>query len=197
VLIADYRLGPEHPFPAAVDDAVAAYRWMLAQHVDPASVVIAGDSAGGGLTAATLLALRDAGDALPAGGVLMSAWLDLTCESESMTSKAEQDPVLSRDGLRSWADYYLDGTDANSPLASPVHADLAGLPPLLVQVGTAEVLLDDSVRLAERAKAAGVDVTLEQWEEMVHIWHAMAAFVPEGQQAIDRVGEWVRERTAR
>jgi acetyl esterase/lipase len=195
-LLIDYRLAPEHPFPAAVDDATAAYRWLLAQEVEPARLAVAGDSAGGGLTAATLLALRDAGDPLPAAAALISPWLDLACAGESMTSKAEADPILRPDLLQGWAAHYLKGTDACEPLASPVYADLAGLPPLLVQVGTAEVLLDDSLRFAERAKAAGVDVTLEPWEDMLHVWHMFYFMLPEAQQALDRVGAWLGQRVA-
>jgi acetyl esterase/lipase len=156
--------------------------------------VIGGDSAGGGLTAATLLALRDAGDPLPAGAFLISPWLDLTHEGESMTSKAVADPMVTRALLEMMADAYAGAQDLRQPLISPVFADLGGLPPMLVQVGTAEVLLDDSTRFAERAKAAGVDVTLEVWDEMIHVWHVYAEMLPEAQQAVDRIGEWVRAR---
>lgn len=190
----DYRLAPEHPFPAAVDDATAAYRWLLVQGDDPRTIVIAGDSAGGGLAAATLLALRDAGDPLPAAAVLLSPWLDLACTGASMKANAAADPILSRERLLRWAAHYLNGADARTPLASPLYGDLAGLPPLLLQAGTAETLQDDSVRFAERAQAAGVDATLELWDEMIHVWHLFALMLPEGQQAIDRVGAWVRER---
>ena len=193
-LLIEYRLAPEHPFPAAVDDAVAAYRWLLRQGDAPHRIVIGGDSAGGGLTAATLLALRDAGDPLPAGAFLISPWLDLTHEGESMTSKAAADPMVTRALLEMMADAYATSQDLRQPLISPVFADLGGLPPMLVQVGTAEVLLDDSTRFAERAKAAGVDVTLEVWDEMIHVWHVYAEMLPEAQQAIDRIGEWVRAR---
>jgi len=193
-LLIDYRLAPEHPFPAAVEDATAVYRWLLAQGVDPTRLAIAGDSAGGGLTAATLLALRDAGDPLPAAAALISPWLDLGCAGESMSSKAEADPILSQELLQGWAAHYLSGADARAPLASPVYADLAGLPPLLVQVGTAEVLLDDSLRFVERARTAGVDVTMEPWDEMPHVWHMFYFILPEGQQAIVRVGGWLGQR---
>jgi acetyl esterase/lipase len=193
-LLIDYRLAPEHPFPAAVDDATAAYRWLLAQGTEPARLAIAGDSAGGGLTAATLLSLRDAGDRLPAAAALVSPWLDLACEGDSMTSKAEADPIISRQLLLDWGAHYLNGADACNPLASPLYADHAGLPPLLIQVGTAEVLLDDSTRFAERAKTAGVDVTVEPWEDMLHVWHLFYFMLPEGQQAIERVGAWLGQR---
>jgi acetyl esterase/lipase len=194
-LAIEYRLAPEHPYPAAIDDAVAAYRWLLDQGIAPSRLAVAGDSAGGGLTAATLIALRDAGHPLPAAAVLMSAWLDLTCTSESMTTKAGDDPVLTPQRLRYWAGQYLNGTgtDATAPAASPVHADLAGLPPMLLQAGTAEVLLDDSRRFAARARQAGVDVTLDVWDDMVHIWQVFF-MLPEAVEAVEQIGAWLRER---
>lgn len=188
-----YRLAPENPFPAAVDDATAAYRWLVSQGMEPSRVVIAGDSAGGGLALATLLALRDAGDALPAAGVCISPWVDLEGLGESMTRNADVDPIITKDGLMDMARMYLDGADPKSPLAAPLHGDLAGLPPLLIHVGSREALLDDSTRLAEKAGLAGVDVTLEPWDEMIHVWHAFAPLLPESQQAIDRIGEYVRK----
>ena len=194
VLVIDYRMAPENPFPAAVDDAVAAYRWMLANGFDSARITIAGDSAGGGLTVATLVALRDAGVPLPALGVCISPWIDMEAIGESMTARAEIDPMVGREGLLDVAKMYLNGADPRSPLAAPLYADLTGLPPLLVQVGTSETLYDDSTRLAERARAAGVDVTFEPWDDMIHIWHFFAPILPEGQQAIERIGEYVRER---
>ncbi len=194
VLVIDYRLAPENPFPAAVDDATAAYRWMLENGFDSARISIAGDSAGGGLTVAALVALRDAGVPRPALGVCISPWVDMEAIGESMTSRVELDPMVGREGLLDVAKMYLNGADPRTPLAAPLYADLAGLPPLLVQVGTSETLYDDSTLLAERAKAAGVDVTLESWEEMIHIWHFFAPILPEGQQAIERIGEYVRER---
>ena len=194
-LAIDYRLAPENPFPAAVEDATAAYRWLLSTGVDPTRVVIAGDSVGGGLTVATLVALRDAGEPLPAAGVCISPLVDMEGIGESMTTKAEGDPMVTREGIVMMAKAYLGDADPRTPLAAPLYADLTGLPPLLIQVGTAEVLLDDSTRLAERAKSAGVDVTLEPWEDMIHVWHTFAPMLPEGQQAIDRIGEFVREHT--
>jgi acetyl esterase/lipase len=194
VLLIDYRLAPEHPFPAAVDDATAAYRWLLSSGADPSHMVIAGDSAGGGLTVATLVALRDAGTPLPAAGVCLSPWVDLECSGESMTTKAAADPMVRRDGLMKMAEWYLAGQPPRTPLAAPLYADLSGLPPLLIQVGTAEVLLDDSTRLAERARKAGVTVTLEPWEDMIHVWQAFAALLPEGRQAIDRIGEFITQQ---
>jgi phosphinothricin tripeptide acetyl hydrolase len=195
VLLLDYRLAPEHPFPAAVDDAVAAYRWLLDRKIAPARIVIGGDSAGGGLTVATLLALRDAGVPLPAAGVCISPWVDLTCAGGSYATRADVDPIVTRDGVANLATAYLGGKDAKTPLASPLFADLRGLPPLLIQVGDDEVLLDDSVQLAERARKAGVEATLDVWPKMVHVWHWFFPMLDEGQAAIDRIGEFVRART--
>ena len=194
VLSVDYRLAPENPYPAAVDDGVVAYRFLMSQGTAPESIAIAGDSAGGGLMMATLLALRAAGEPLPATGVGISPWVDLTLGGDSMDTKAEEDPMVNREALQPMADAYLAGGDARAETASPCFADLAGLPPLLIQVGTAETLLDDARRLADRAKTSGVDVTLEEWEGMVHVWHAFAALLPEGQQAIDRIGEFLADQ---
>ena len=197
VLAIDYRLAPENKFPAAVADATAAYRWLLSAGVDPAKVVIAGDSAGGGLTVATMLALRDAGEPLPAAGVCISPWVDLACTGESMIkAQNEGEGMIQREGILQMAKTYVGEADLKTPLASPIYADLRGLPPLLIQVGTAEELLDDSTRLAEAAKSAGVDVVLEPWEDMIHVWHTFAAMLPEGQEAIERIGEFVRKHTA-
>jgi acetyl esterase/lipase len=193
-LVIDYRLAPEHPFPAAVEDAVAAYRWLLETGYAPERLAIAGDSAGGGLTVATLLALRDAKLPLPATAVCISPWVDLVVEGESMTTRAKQDPMLSREPLLAMAKHYLGGGDARAPLASPVFADLRGLPPLLIHVGDHETLLDDSTRLAARARKAGVEVELEVWPEMIHVWHAFAAMVPEGREAIERIGAHLAKR---
>ncbi len=192
-LAIDYRRAPENPFPAAVEDSTAAYRWLISTGVDPRRLVIAGDSAGGGLTIATLVALRDAGDPLPAAAVCLSPWVDLEGLGESMTANAGTDPMVQREPLLVYAKYYLGGADRHTPLAAPLYADLKGLPPLLIQVGGAEALLDDARRLAERARAAGVDVILEPWDEMIHVWQFNAAILPEGQQAIDRIGEFVRK----
>ncbi|MCH8814938.1 MAG: alpha/beta hydrolase [Chloroflexi bacterium] len=189
----DYRLAPENPFPAAIEDATKAYRWLLNRGIDPARVVLAGDSAGGGLAAATLLSLRDAGDPLPAAAVLISPWTDMEGLGESMKTKADVDPMIAPDTLGEGASAYLGGADPRNPLASPIHADLSGLPPMLIQVGGSEVLLDDSTRLAAKAEADGVDVTLEVWDEMIHVWHFFAVMLPEGQQAIDRIAEFLRQ----
>jgi len=195
VLAIDYHLAPENPFPAAVEDAVAGYRWLLSAGVDPEQIIIAGDSAGGGLTVATLAALKDAGEPMPAAAVCISPWTDMTISGESVASKAEADPMITTDGITRVRDAYVDSADPRDPLASPLFADLSGLPSMLIQVGENEVLLSDSTRLAERAEVAGVDVTLEVWPDMIHVWHFFADALPEAQQAIDRIGEWVRERS--
>jgi acetyl esterase/lipase len=191
-LSVDYRLAPENPFPAAVDDGVAAYRWLRRQGVPASSIVIAGDSAGGGLTLATLLALKESGDVLPAGGVCMSPVTDHTKSGESMRTKVDLDPMVHPTSSTAYSNMYLAGADAKAPLASPLHADLKGLPPLLILVGTSEVLLDDSTRFAERAQAAGVSVEIEVWDEMIHIWPYFAAILPEARQAIDRMGAFIK-----
>lgn len=193
-LLIDYRLAPEHPFPAGLEDALTAYRWLLAQGVDPARITIGGDSAGGGLTLATLLTLRDAGDPLPGAAVLISPFTDVEGTGESARTRAEADPMIKLEALQAVRDAYIPGGDPKDPLVSPYLADLTGLPPMLVLVGDAEVLLDDSTRLAKKAKADGVDVTLEVWDEMIHAWPFFAAVLPEGQQAIDRLGAFIRER---
>ena len=193
VLNVDYRLAPEHKHPAQVEDAHTAYRWLLNNDIDSSSIVVAGDSAGGGLTVATLLSVRDAGDPIAAAGVCMSPWVDMEGIGDSMTSKAGIDPMVSQQGLLEMAGNFLGGGDTRDPLAAPLYADLAGLPPLLIIVGTAEVLLDDAVRLHEKAEAAGVDSTLEVCDDMVHIWPWFAPFLPEGQQAVDRMGNFIKE----
>ena len=196
VLVPDYRLAPEHPHPAAVNDAVAAYHWLRRGGAAPARIAIAGDSAGGGLTVATLVALRDLGDPLPAAAVCISPWVDLEGLGESMRTRQDLDPMVKLDGLRMLAKHYLGNADPRTPLAAPLHADLRGLPPLLVQVGTAEALLDDSTRLAERARAAGVEVDLRIWDDMIHVWHMFAPMVPESNQALEQLGAFVRAHTA-
>jgi acetyl esterase/lipase len=195
VLVIDYRLAPEDPFPAPVEDAVSAYRWLLDQGNDPSALSIAGDSAGGGLTVATLVSLRDQGLPLPSCGVCLSPWVDMEGMGESMTSRAHADPMVQREGLVGMAGVYLGGADPRSPLAAPLYADLSGLPPLLVQVGTRETLYDDATRLAYEAARAGVATTFEPWDEMIHVWHLFAPLLDEGQQAIERIGEFVRDST--
>lgn len=194
VLLLDYRLAPEHPFPAAVEDAVAGYRWLIEGGIEPADVAIGGDSAGGGLALATMVRLRERGFALPAAAVLLSPWADLAMTGPSMRTRAGVDPVGSPEVLAAAAGLYLGGADPKEPLASPLYADLRGLPSMLVQVGDHELLLSDSTRLAEAAEAVGVAVTLEVWEEMWHVWHLSAGELPEGRQAIERVGTFLRQQ---
>lgn len=196
VLGLDYRLAPEHPFPAAVDDSLAAYRWMLQQDLKPSRIAIAGDSAGGGLVVATLVAIRDAKLPMPRAGVCLSPWVDLEGIGESMKTREQADPVVRREGLVQMAAAYLGGKDARTPLAAPLYADLKGLPPLLIQVGDAETLLDDSNRLAEKARAAGVQVKLEVWPEMIHVWQLFASFLPEGQKAVVGIGQYLDQQLA-
>ena len=195
-LVLDYRLAPEHRFPAAVEDATAAYRWLLASGLDAQRLVVAGDSAGGGLTLATLFALRDAGDPLPAAAVCLSPWADLECTGDSARPGAIDDPILQLDSLVEMGRMYAEGAEARAPLASPLYGDYAGLPPLLIQVGTREILVDDARRVAERAKAAGVDVALETEEGLIHDWHLLAATSPEAQRSVARIGEFVTKHTA-
>jgi monoterpene epsilon-lactone hydrolase len=194
VLFVEYRLAPEHPFPAAIDDVLAAWRWLCnAEHLRPRSTAVAGDSAGGGLAVAMLVATRDAGHASPAAAVLMSPTVDLTSSGASMTDRADQDPISTPALLRQLASDYLAGADPKSPLASPLFASLAGLPPLLVQVGTADVLLSDSERLAAAAAEAGVDVTLEIGDGLPHVFQLMAG-TPEAAEATERVGRFLRAK---
>ena len=195
-LLIDYRLAPENPFPAAVEDSVAAYRWLLEQGINPKKITIAGDSAGGGLTVATMVDLKEKGEPLPAAAACLSPWVDLECIGETMVSKAEADPVVTKDLILSMAKAYLAEADPKTPLAAPLYADLKGLPPLLIQVGSSETLLDDSLRLAERAEQAGVDVTLENWEGMFHVWQAVIGLnVPEAVEAVDGIAKFVKQHT--
>jgi monoterpene epsilon-lactone hydrolase len=192
VLALDYRLAPEHPFPAPVEDALAGYRHLLAQSFSPAQIAIAGDSAGGGLVVAAMLAIREAGLPQPACGWCISPWVDMESTGESITAKAAEDPVVQRAGLDFMARTYLAGADPRHPHASPLHGDLAGLAPLLIQVGAAETLLDDATRLAARAGAAHVAVTLEIWPEMIHVWHVMHPVLAAGRRAIASGGAFLR-----
>jgi monoterpene epsilon-lactone hydrolase len=195
VLLPIYRLAPEQPFPAALDDALAAYRWLLDAGQAASALAIAGDSAGGGLTLATLLAARDRGLPLAAGAALISPWADLSCSQGSIETLAARDPIVKKAPLLDCARNYLGERDPRSPLASPLYADLRGLPPLLIQVGSEEILLDDARELDRRAREQGVRSTLEIWPEMIHVWHWFAAQLREGREAIAGLGAFVREMT--
>ena len=192
----EYRLAPEHPFPAALEDALAGYRFLLDQGVAPGWIAIGGDSAGGGLTVAALVAIRDCGLPLPACGWCVSPWVDLEGLGTSMASKAETDPMVQKPYLLEIASMYLGGADPRTPLAAPLYADLRGLPPLLIQVGAAETLLDDSVRLAGAAGAADVATTLEVWPEMIHVWHLFHPQLAAGRRALATAGRFMREALA-
>lgn len=192
VVVPEYRLSPEHRFPAALEDAAKAWEWMLEQGNTPASSAIMGDSAGGGLSLALALALRDAGRPLPACLVCLSPWTDLACTAETMETLADVDPMLPPDGIRECGARYCNGHDPRDPRASPLYGDLQGLPPLLIQVGSHEVLLADSTRFADKARAAGVDISLDVWDTMWHVWHLFAWLVPESRRAIREVGMFIQ-----
>lgn len=192
VLSLDYRLAPEHPFPAAVHDAAAGYQWLLGEGFSPRGLAIAGDSAGGGLSAATLVYLRDQGAPLPAAGVLLSPWADLEATGASITARAADDLVLVGAGVGEFGRLYAGEGDVRHPLISPIHADLRGLPPLLIQVGTREVLFDDAVRLSERVRDAGGRVELEVWEGMLHVFQIFVTLLPEARQAVQKIAGFLR-----
>jgi len=194
-LAIDYRRTPEHPFPAALDDALRAYRWLLAQGVRPDRIAIGGDSAGGGLTLAVMVSLRESGLPLPACGWCISPWVDMEARGESYATKAAIDPMISREYVLELAGWYLGGTASRTPLAAPLYADLKGLPPLLIQVGSAETLLDDSIQMAARAGAADVRVTLEVWPQMIHAWPLFHQQLADGRRAIAVAGSFIRNAT--
>lgn len=193
VLVPEYRLAPEAPYPAAVEDAVHVYQWLLKSGVAPTRIIVLGDSAGGGLAAALLLALKEKGEPLPLGGVLISAWLDLSLSGQSYDTRTEVERLTSREDLADAAQLYIGEHDPREPLISPLFGDLAGLPPLLIQAGDYEVLLSDSLGFTEKTVAVGCQVELQVWEGMWHVWHGWAADLPEARQAIAEVGRFVSE----
>jgi len=194
VLALDYRLAPEHPFPAAVEDARAAYRWLL-RSFEPRRIAISGDSAGGGLTFAVLLALKKHGDPMPACAVPLSPWVDLEGLGDSMTGKDAEDPMVHKPMIEQMGKTYVGTGNVRDPLAAPLYGDLRGLPPLLIQVGSRETLLDDAVRMTDKAKKAGVDVELDVWEGQIHVWQIFASRLDEGEKAIQKIGAFVHKHT--
>jgi len=191
-LLIDYRLVPEHPFPAALDDALAGYRWLLENGYTPEHIAIGGDSAGGGLTLATALFLRDTHKIMPAALFLLSPWTDLTFSGESVHTRADRDPLLSLSNDDWLVKIYANGHPLEYPYISPLFGDMHDLPPTLIQVGTEEILYDDSIRLEQKARLAGVNVTLETWPGMWHVFQGFAPYVPESHQAIEKIGEFLR-----
>jgi len=189
-----YRLAPESTFPAPVEDALNVYSFLLEDGQRPEKVIVAGASAGGGLALALMHAARNVGLPLPGAAILLSPWVDLTQSGPTFQSNAATDPTISKPYLDRFAQMYLGGESATHPLASPINGEMAGLPPMLIQVGGAETMLDESERLAEKAKAAGVDVTLEIWPHMVHVWQGNGAHIPEAREAVEKAGAWAREK---
>ena len=191
-LVPEYRLAPEHKFPAAIEDCVAVYRELLTSGIRPENIVIAGDSAGGGLTVATLLSLRDGGDPLPAAAVLLSPYLDVTASGESATTRADQDPWFHASDMKVVVSNYCGADELKNPLVSPVFAEVQGLPPVLIQVGDDEILLSDSTRFADKIRAAGGTVDIEIWPEMWHVFQLFVGKMPEARRAINKIGDYVR-----
>ncbi len=192
VFAADYHLAPEHPFPAAVDDALAAYKGLLDSGVAPGRLSVSGDSAGGGLALATLLAVKAAGLPMPSSAVVFSPWTDLAITGETVRTNLQRDAMLAGTLLKDGAAFYLNGADAKNPLASPLYGDLAGLPPVLIHVGEAEVLRDDSTRFAARATEAGVAVSLKIWDGMPHVWQLFQFMLPEARAAMDEAASFAK-----
>ena len=195
ILLIDYRLAPEHPFPAGPEDSRAAYLWLLDQGIPSTCITVVGDSAGGALAAGLVVSLRQAGKPMPASVVCLSPAFDLTFEGETWKTNLKSDVMLDLAKEKAGIALYLNGTDPRDPFASPLYADLKGLPPMLIQVGSSEALLSDAARFSEKARAAGVDVTLEVWEEMQHEWQFAVGILPEARRAVERISEYIRQHT--
>ncbi len=191
VLVPDYRLAPEHPFPAALDDAVTSYLWLLTEGADPRCIAVVGDSAGGGLVLALLLKLRDDGIVLPAAAVALSPWTDLALTGVSLATNAEADPMINADDIPVFAADYLAAADPRNAYASPLYGDFSGLPAIMIQVGSDEVLRDDAVRMAQRLRAAKIPTVLQIWPRMPHVWHLLAPVLPEARSALEEIGRFV------
>lgn len=196
VLVVDYRLAPEHPFPAGLDDALSCYRWLLARGGDTRRLAIVGDSAGGGLALALLLKLRDDGVPLPAAAVALSPWTDLALTGASLTANAGKDAMVIPDDIPTYVADYLAGADPRNPYASPLYGNLTGLPPVLIQVSSNEVLRDDAVRVADRLRDAGCEVDLQVWPQMPHVWQMFVPVLPEARRAIAAIGTFLQARVA-
>jgi len=194
VLLIDYRRAPENPFPAALEDAITAYKWLIdSEGIKPENLIIGGESAGGGLTLATLLKLRDTGIPLPAAALVLSPWADLDMTGETIRTKARVDPLANPSDLFFLASLYVGEDDPKNPYISPLYGDLKGLPPMIIQVGSAEILLSDAERIAEKAKAADVEVILDIWEDMIHMFQMFALWSPEGQKATEKLGKFIQK----
>ncbi len=193
IFIPEYRLAPENPFPAALTDSLKIYKWILEQGINPSKIIISGDSAGGGLALATFMALKNNGDPLPVGLICISPWVDLLCSGKSHILKSKQDPVLSTEYLKKSALLYAGEEDLKNPLISPLYGDFQGFPPMLIQVGTEEILFDDAITLTEEAKSSRVDVRLSVWDGMWHVWHMVGKFLPESINAINEIGDFAQE----
>lgn len=195
VLSLDYSLAPENPFPAALEDVITVFKWLIEQRkIKPSKIIIAGDSAGGGLTLATLIKLRDENISLPAAAVCLSPWTDLALTGDSIETKAKAEIMITKNELQQSVKLYFGDTDSKNPLVSPLYADLKGLPPLLIQTGTEEIALDDTIRFVEKAKEAGVDVTSDIWSGMWHVFQIYGNLMPESKKAIEKIGKFIQEK---
>jgi monoterpene epsilon-lactone hydrolase len=196
VLGIEYRLAPENPFPCAIDDAFKAYNWLLKEGFAPNKIVISGDSAGGGLSIALLIRIKDENAPTPAAAVCLSPWLDLASTGETTLTLADEDPLIDLASINYFALFYAPKEKLNHPWVSPLYADLKGLPSIYIQVSTSEILLDDTRRFAEKAQLAGVDIQVDYWEKMVHVWQAFGVYLPEALEAIEKLGSYIEKKTA-